>query len=151
QRFGNLYRRKVVPLVTPKSKAVITVSHYEQERIVRRLGINSERVHVVYNGINESRFNNLITSKEKDRVRNKYRLPENFILFLGNETARKNPEKVLEAYVRYASQGAQPLVLVTPGLSPAFISNKLRQLQATRMAQYIITPGYIADEDLPGL
>src|SRR5690349_22864165 len=33
QRFGNHYRRKVVPLVTPRSKAVITVSQYEKERI----------------------------------------------------------------------------------------------------------------------
>src|SRR5690606_1428115 len=33
QRFGNLYRRKVVPLVSPRSKCVITVSEYEKQRI----------------------------------------------------------------------------------------------------------------------
>ena len=32
QRFGNHYRRRVVPLITPRSKAIITVSEHEKQR-----------------------------------------------------------------------------------------------------------------------
>jgi glycosyltransferase involved in cell wall biosynthesis len=151
QRFGNHYRRRMVPIVTPKSKAVITVSQFEKERIIRRLGIPEEKVHVVYNGLNERRFNNTFSVKERNTVRQKYGLPQDFILFLGNEATRKNPGRVVEAYVRYAVNNARPMPLVAPGLSLNFILNKLKELGHAYDRQQILTPGYIADEDLPAL
>ena len=151
QRFGNHYRRKVVPLVTPRSRAVVTVSQYEKERIIQRLGINSDKVHVVYNGLNEKRFHQNITAEQKQIVKEKYHLPDEFILFLGNQTTRKNPLRAIEAYVKYVSECRKPFALVTPGLSKNFIVRKLRQLSFPYSSEMFITPGYIADEDLPAL
>jgi glycosyltransferase involved in cell wall biosynthesis len=151
QRFGNHYRRKVVPLVTPRSKAVITVSQYEKDRIVRSLGIKREKIHVVYNGINEARFTSEVSTMRKREVQNTYGLPDHFILFLGNESTRKNPGRVIEAYIKYAVQTDHPLPLVTPGLSQKFIRHKLRSLNYVYDPQRFITPGYISDHDLPVL
>lgn len=149
QQFGNYYRRKIVPLVTPKSQAIITVSHYERERIALRLGINKEKIHVIYNGINEQRFNRNISVARMAEVRNKYHLPQNFILFLGNQTTRKNPGRVIEAYAKYAATNESLLPIVTPGLSQRFVANKLHALKIPFNKEQYITPGYIADEDLP--
>jgi glycosyltransferase involved in cell wall biosynthesis len=148
QRFGNHYRRKVVPVVTPRSKAVITVSQYEKERIVKRLGIQPEKIHVVYNGINETRFNILHDQDEQEAVRKKYQLPQEFILFLGNTSSRKNPARAIEAYVKYANQTPRALGLVTPGLPENFVIQKLKELNYGYNPQQFITPGYIADQDL---
>lgn len=149
QRFGNLYRRRVVPLVTPRSKVIITVSHYEKERIMQRLDIPAEKIHVVYNGINEKRFHRRYTEQQQESVRNKYNLPREFILFLGNQTTRKNPARAIEAYVKYAAATEQPLAFVTPGLSKKFVVQTLRHLQVTYDPARFITPGYIDDADLP--
>jgi glycosyltransferase involved in cell wall biosynthesis len=149
QRAGNQYRRHFVPLVSPRSKAIITVSNYEKERIVSRLGIDESKIEVVYNGINEDRYKLYNDYKTLSRVRNDYKLPENFILFLGNPTGRKNPLGVLEAYVIYASKVANPLPLVTPGLTQKFIVNALNRLNFEFDPKRFITPGYIKDEDLP--
>ncbi|HEU5145545.1 MAG TPA: glycosyltransferase family 1 protein, partial [Chryseosolibacter sp.] len=149
QRFGNLYRRRVVPVVTPRSKAIITVSHYEKERIMQRLGIPGEKVHVVYNGINERRFHTRYSSEAQCDVLNKYGLPKEFILFLGNLTTRKNPARAIEAYVRYASATSEPLAFVTPGLSKKFVINTLKHLHFPYDPAQFITPGYIDDADLP--
>ncbi len=151
QRFGNHYRRKMVPLVTPRSKAVITVSQFEKERIVQRLGIPREKIHVVYNGINDQHFKNGFSPSERDAVRAKYQLPSEFILFLGNEASRKNPGRVIEAYVKYAADNDRGLPLVTPGLSQHFVVEKLRALNYSYNPAQFITPGYIADDDLPVL
>src|SRR5690349_10395502 len=84
QRWGNLYRRKLVPLVASRSKAIITVSNYEKERIVGRLGIEESKIEVIYNGLNENHFRIYNDPDALARVRQQYKLPENFILFLGN-------------------------------------------------------------------
>lgn len=149
QQFGNYYRRKLVPLVTPRSQAIITVSQYERDRIVQRLGIKREKIHVIYNGLNEKHFNRHWASNRLKEVQTKYDLPQEFILFLGNQTTRKNPGRVIEAYTKYAAATLAPLPLVTPGLSRKFIIQKLLQLNVPFNKQQFITPGYIADEDLP--
>ena len=149
QRFGNHYRRKIVPLVTPRSKVVITVSHYEKQRIIQRLHIDPDKIHVVYNGINEKRFNANYAPGQVESLKRKYRLPDDFILFLGNPSARKNPGRVIEAYVKYASRAAHPTALVSPGLPEKFVVDQLRDLNYPYNAAQFITPGYIADEDLP--
>lgn len=151
QQFGNLYRRKLVPLVTPRSQAIITVSHYERERIVQRLGIKREKIHVIYNGLNEIHFNRHASQEKRQQVRAKYQLPPEFILFLGNQTTRKNPARVIEAYAKYAAATSSPLPLVTPGLTRSFITHRLRQLDLPFDEERYITPGYIADVDLPVL
>lgn len=148
QRFGNHYRRKVVPLVTPRSKAVITVSQYEKERIVKRLGIHPDKIQVIYNGINEKRFKVTHDKEAQLAVRKKYQLPDEFVLFLGNTSFRKNPGRVIEAYVKYAAKNKQPLALVTPGLPDTFVIQKLKELNYPYNTRQFITPGYIEDQDL---
>lgn len=151
QQFGNYYRRKLVPLVTPRSQAIITVSQYERDRIVQRLGIKREKIHVIYNGLNEKHFNRHFAAHRLEEVRAKYNLPQDFILFLGNQTTRKNPGRVIEAYVKYAASTASPISLVTPGLSRKFIIQRLTQLNVPFNGEQFLTPGYIADQDLPVL
>lgn len=151
QRFGNHYRRKVVPVVTPRSEMVITVSQYEKDRIVRRLQMDPDKVQVVYNGINEDRFHANYGAISKSTVREKYGLPEDFILFLGNPATRKNPARVIEAYVNYASGSQKPMALVTPGLSEQYVREKLGKMQFPYSQKQFITPGYIEDADLPVL
>jgi glycosyltransferase involved in cell wall biosynthesis len=150
QRFGNHYRRRIVPLVTPKSEVVITVSEYEKDRIVSRLGIDPHRVHVVHNGINEKQFFQRKVT-DYDSLKVKYNLPEEYILFLGNTSYRKNSARVLEAYVKYTQQTKNPLPLVTPGLTKNYIAHKLSALKYPFDKSKFITPGYIADEDLPSI
>jgi glycosyltransferase involved in cell wall biosynthesis len=151
QQVGNYYRRKVVPMVTHKSDTVITVSHYEKERILERVKVDPKKIKVVYNGIDENRFRITDDPASDDRIRKKYNLPHRFILFLGNPAARKNALRVIEAYTIYASKNESPLPIVTPGLSANFISDQLSVLKQLDKIKSFITPGYIADEDLAGL
>lgn len=151
QRVGNQYRRKMVPLVSNRSKTIITVSKYEKDRIVSRLGIDEQKIEVIYNGINEQHFRVCKDKRVLDRVKTEYQLPDQYILFLGNQSGRKNPMGVIEAYLLYAAKVFKPLPLVAPGLSQKFIQQALRTLNGTYDPSLFITPGYIKDEDLPYL
>lgn len=150
QRFGNHYRRKMVPIVTPRSQIVITVSEYEKERIIQRLGIADQKIHVVYNGLDEKRFYPRPYNSHVS-VKRKYDLPEDFILFLGNTSFRKNADRVIEAYVQYSRKSDNPMALVAPGLTQDFIINKLSKYKFPFDKQKFITPGYILDQDLSSI
>ncbi|MBT1702580.1 glycosyltransferase family 4 protein [Chryseosolibacter indicus] len=148
QRFGNHYRRKVVPVVTPRSASVITVSEYEKKRIVSRLNIDERKIKVIYNGIDEDRFCIKDEPLLEGEVRKRYSLPDRFVLFLGNTAARKNALRAIEAYTIYASRVEKPLPIVTPGLPEKFISDHLASLNAQDKMKNFVCPGYIRDEDL---
>lgn len=149
QRFGNYYRRFIVPIVTRKSQAVITVSEYEKKRIVERLAIPEKNIHVIHNGIN-TRFQKNKDESALENFLRKYKLPKKYILFIGNNSHRKNPERVLEAYTKYCQKkGSDALALVTPGLSREFINRYLTRADLSSIQANFYTPGYIESNDLP--
>ena len=148
QRFGNQYRRKVVPIVTPRSHAVITVSNYEKERILKRIAIPEDKIRVIYNGIDDQRFRIHEDFSRLAEIKERYKLPQKFILFLGNTSARKNGLRVIEAYAMYASRTENPLPIVTPGLPSEFISDHLASINQVDKYKLFKSPGYIRDEDL---
>ncbi|MBN8577747.1 MAG: glycosyltransferase family 4 protein [Cytophagales bacterium] len=149
QRVGNYYRRCIVPHVTKKSRIIITVSDYEKKRIVERLSIPENKIHVIHNGIN-SRFRRITTPSLVNDFIQKYKLPDRYILFIGNNSHRKNPERVLDAYVNYcAANGSNALALVTPGLSKEFVDTHLKAVNQSQFRATIHTPGYIDSNDLP--
>jgi glycosyltransferase involved in cell wall biosynthesis len=149
QRFGNYYRRAIVPMVTKKSKAIITVSEYEKKRIVQRLDIPETKIHVIHNGIN-TRFRTNSDESAREYFLKKYKLPEKYILFIGNHSHRKNPERVLEAFAQYrATKGSDSLALVTPGLSKEFVNQYLKTQNQLHIQGNCYSPGYIESNDLP--
>lgn len=151
QQVGNLYRRKIVPMSVRQSQAIITVSNYEKDRIVSRLGVDEKKIEVIYNGIDEEQFRICTDQKIFNRVQNEYKLPNDYILFIGNTAGRKNSLGAIEAYLMYLSKATNPLPLVTPGLSRSFIIQTLKKLNALYDPAKFITPGYVKDEDLPYL
>lgn len=149
QRFGNYYRRFIVPIVSKKSQAIITVSEHEKHRIIERLQIPENRIHVIHNGIN-SRFKKIDDKYILESFTQKYNLPEQYILFIGNNSYRKNPERVLQAFAKYCNKKKpNALALVTPGLSRNYVNEYLKIINEEGVQNHIYTPGYIDSNDLP--
>jgi glycosyltransferase involved in cell wall biosynthesis len=151
QQFGNYYRRHLVPVITPKSEAVITVSNYEKARILDRIRVDEKKIRVIYNGIDDKRFHIHHDAQQISKVKERYELPSEFILFIGNTAARKNALKVIEAYALYASKSEHPIPIVTPGLTEKFIADHLHTLSQRNKIKHFVTPGYVRDEDLATL
>ena len=50
QNMGWLYRRLVVPRILGKCRRIITVSEFEQQNIINKLGLSKQQVAMIYNG-----------------------------------------------------------------------------------------------------
>ena len=84
QKFGNAYRRLIVPRVIKKSRKIITVSHFEKNRIGEFFGMKGDsRLTAVYNGVSDY-FKPVTDQATLLRVKQKYHLPDHYFFFLGN-------------------------------------------------------------------
>jgi len=77
---------------------IITVSENTKDDIVKLLKVNPEKIEVIYSAISEQfrkvNYDNIRLAE----VRQKYKLPNTYILFLGTLEPRKNVEGVIRAY-----------------------------------------------------
>jgi glycosyltransferase involved in cell wall biosynthesis len=148
QNFGNLYRRLVVPRIVERSELIITVSEFEKRLIRERLEIPEEKVKVVYNGVH-SRFHQQYTQEELQTFRNKYKLPADFLLFLGNKAPKKNTVNVIKAFAKYCVEERDPLPLVVLDYEPEQMHQLLNKFRYGSCMNNMFFPGYISPEEMP--
>jgi len=86
-------------------------------------------------------------------IKKKYSLPEHFVLYLGGYDVRKNVKALLHAYTWVSNTLADQYPLVLGGQLPkketAFYPDPLRMARELGIEEYVVTPGWIAEEDLP--
>ncbi len=149
QRFGNLYRRWNVPIVAKKARHLITVSRFEKERIDAFFQFSPEKVIVIYNGVRPH-----FKSVERDAARHtldKYNLPEEFILFLGNTDPKKNLKNVLLAFQSFLKESNSSIKMVMPDFGEDNLMDLLNSINAPEIRKNIFLTGYIQNEILPNL
>ena len=148
QNFGNLYRRIVVPKLVEKSDLVITVSEFEKRLIRERFEVPEEKVKVLYNGVQE-RFHIKHTAEALQKFRERFSLPSEFILFLGNLAPKKNTVNVIKAYMHYCKQQASPLPIVMLDYSREKVASVLKQQNFLDCLKNFHFPGYISPLEMP--
>ena len=147
QKFGNLYRRLIVPTVARTSKAVVTVSNYEKERIKNFLGLTNE-LYAIYNGVGE----HFKVIEDKDvllAARIKYNLPERFLFFLGNTDPKKNTPNVLRAFAEINRKSDIAYKLVMLDFDENALLAILKNIGCTEIRKDIVMTGYVPNAELP--
>ncbi|MDG2431850.1 glycosyltransferase family 1 protein [Flavobacterium sp.] len=151
QKFGNIYRKLLVPLVVKKSKKVITVSHFEKNRIGEFFKIKgSSKLDAIYNGVSEH-FMPITDRDELLRVKNKYNLPENYFFFLGNTDPKKNTKGTLKAFSDFLKQTKSNHKLVMLDYDKTELSKILVDIKDPELINHIVLTGYVVNTDLPAI
>lgn len=148
QEMGWHYRRLVVPRILKKCRKIITVSHFECNRIRKALNIPAGHITAIYNGYN-AHFRPL-PETDMNIVR-RYIPEKDFIFFLGNTDPKKNAARVLKAYSLYLRQSAVKRPLLIADLKEEYIDQLLQQEGIADIKQHLHYPGYIANSDLATL
>lgn len=151
QKSGNVYRKLIVPRIVKKSHKIITVSHFEKERIARFFNMKGDhRLTAIYNGVGEY-FKPVVDSQELKRVKEKYNLPDHFFFFLGNTDPKKNTKGTLKAFVDFVRATDSDMQLVMLDYDRAELAGILSDLEAPDFASRIHLTGYVVNTDLPAI
>lgn len=154
---------RLVSLTAKRAHAVLTDSHASRQDIVRHLGIPSQRVHAVLLAAAD-RFQPVADPAELARVRAKYGLPQDFILYLGGFDVRKNVAMLVQAYARWVraetARAGGPVILPIPrlviaGKLPAedtpFTPDPRRAVAHEAISDRVLFTGWIDEADKPAL
>ncbi len=128
--------------------AIIADSENTRRDVMRLTGIPSERITVIPLGV-DPRFHAAQPAEALARVRQRYGLPEAFILYIGTLEPRKGLDTLLAAFVQAASTLAHDLVVV--GKKGWYTEHLFNQVRVFGLEKRVHFTGYVADEDLPAL
>jgi glycosyltransferase involved in cell wall biosynthesis len=79
-----------------KADLIVAISEQTKSDIVSFLGINESKIKVIYQGCQEV-FKNQYTSTQKEAVKQKFQLPNTFVLNVGTIEERKNALTIVKA------------------------------------------------------
>ena len=151
QKFGNIYRKLIVPSVVKKSEQIITVSNFEKNRIATFFSIKSDkRLTAVYNGVSDH-FKPVYDIKELKRVKVKYKLPDKYFFFLGNTDPKKNTKGTLEAFSGFLKQTKSDYKLVMLDYDRIELEKILVEIGDKQLINEIVLTGYVNNTDLPAI
>jgi glycosyltransferase involved in cell wall biosynthesis len=117
-----------------------------QHDLTKYYGIDPAKIQVVYPGSDE----NLQPVRNVDKlasVRQKYNLPETYLLFLGTLQPRKNIARLVQAFDRWRKVSSHPDMVLALGGKAGWLFDPTR-IEGVENVQIL---GYIADEDIAAL
>ncbi len=157
---GGVLQRAYASLVraaAANAAAILTDSEFSRQDILRLLPVEAQRVHVVPLAVDSSYTPN-IEETDRQRVIERYDLPESYVLYLGGYDARKNIETLLQVYVWCGESIGEEFPLVvnaephTPVVTNGGERMTLAQMAETlEVSEYLRYIGRVAEEDKPAL
>ncbi len=147
---ASLYYWRYVALPSARrAKRIVTVSHHARQEIARELHLPLERIETVYNSIGDQ-FKAAVSLESIERVRARYHLSQQYILFVSTLQARKNVSALIRAFEQLASALPDAQLVLAGGIS-ANSETIVRDAEQSPVAARICLTGRVADEDLPAL
>jgi glycosyltransferase involved in cell wall biosynthesis len=133
-----LYAKGMFTALRYKADAILSVSNFTANELVRLAGIDQKRINVVHNGVDKSWFN-----LRKDQ--NPYNKP--FLLYVGNVKPHKNLVALIKAFELIIDKIPHDLIIV--GKKEGFITkDNLVFDKASVLGDRVHFTGYVKDDML---
>lgn len=135
-----------------RSEGIIADSYASKKDIQKFCDIDENRIHVVYLAAGEQYKK--IPRSEQEKIKKKYKLPDNFVLYVGDVTFNKNLPRLVKAVTKVN----QPLVMVGKALGDADVDTGNVWMKDLRYTKELIKEnpmitllGFVPNEDLVAL
>ena len=122
--------------------ALLTVSAFSRDELVKHYQADAAKVHVVPNGVGAAW--RPARAADQRRIRREYQLPETFVLYLGSLEPKKNLNLLLAAQAQLAAAGVAPL-LVLAGARGGPEYDLPGAIQRRGLAELVRVLGYVPE------
>jgi glycosyltransferase involved in cell wall biosynthesis len=148
-KFSDLFfLRLLIPLALRRADKIIAVSQFTRDEISKYYKINPKKVAYIYNAVADNFLKQTFTKNELERIKQKYQLPDKFILYLGTLQPRKNIPVLIEAYVKIRNKIPEIKLVLAGGRGHNYDLRINKTIKAGKLnASDVVFPGFIAEED----
>lgn len=148
-KFTDLFFLKLLlPLSFKRADKIIGVSRFTQDEIIKYYKIDPRKVSFIHNAASDDFLAQEISPEKIEKVRQKYGLPKNYILYIGTLQPRKNLPALVESMVLLKSQGILDIKLVIAGGKGHNYDRKIGEaVEKNKLSSDIFFPGFIDEKD----
>ena len=125
------------------------ISQYTKRDIQELLHIPEEKITVLYDACSQA-MHPVTDQAEFKSLRDRYGLPERFVLFVGNSNPRKNLRRLMEAFDRVKDRTDLPHQLIIAG-EQGWKFSREQALSGLKHPESIRFIGFVPDEQMPAL
>ncbi len=144
------YARTSIAMAARTATRIMTVSESSKRDIMAFFGTPAEKIDVIYNSYDE-RFGVGPGADEIQRVRERYQLDDDFVLYAGNVKPHKNLERLIDAFHLVRKRGLDHVKLVMTGDDISKYASLRRAVHRHQLHKYVRFLGYLPEETLAAL
>ncbi len=130
-----------------RADRILTISHFSADDISRTYGVPREKISVAYPAVSPA-FQPGDKQKARIHLAARYKLENEFLLYVGRIQARKNLVQLIEAYARVRQRGATAKLVIV-GKSDYDSKQVFDKIADLGLHDAVFSPGYVPQEDLP--
>jgi len=107
------YYQYFFPRFINKANRICTVSEFSKSEIINTYKLSADKIDVVYNGSGSNFIP--ISDREQKKIKDKYTDGKEYFLFIGPIHPRKNPENLINAFIKFKDSSNSNIKLVMAG------------------------------------
>jgi glycosyltransferase involved in cell wall biosynthesis len=145
------YAKIVFKAAAYLSDHITTISYFSKEEIIKYTKVKAEKISVIHLGIDNTLFRKIDNNQDKTILKNKYNLPDKYILFVGNVKPHKNLKGLILAF-KHAENKLKDYKILIVGKKEGFITGDkevFSLIEKSELIDKITFTGYVSTEDLP--
>jgi len=128
------------------SKKILAISEATSRDIVRHYPFASKKVVVTELGFDSSKFTSKVPHKDVRRIKERYNIVDDYILYLGTLKPNKNVEGLIEAFFNISSDFPR-VMLVIAGKKGWMFENIFKKVKELGIEDRIIFTDFFPEED----
>ena len=143
------YRTKLAdPITAKKADKIITVSNNSKKDIIKFLKVKSDKIEVIYNGVDQNIFHKL-SDEEIIEFKKTKNLSSGYILYVGTiDNPGKNSITLIKSYIHLRENGLYFGKLVLCGMPGSGYDDVFNYANSSKFKNDIIFTGYVSDSEL---
>jgi glycosyltransferase involved in cell wall biosynthesis len=146
-RTALAYARTSITLAAKRSTRILTGSESAKRDILRFVDVPAGKIDVIYHAC-DPRFRATPDEEAVARVRERFQLQDQFVLYAGNVKPHKNLERLIEAFHIVRSRGLDHLKLILIGDDISKYTALRRAVHRHQLHKYVRFLGFLPLETL---
>lgn len=148
KKLNYIFLNQAMPLFVKRADHIITISESSKRDLIEHYHTPPEKISVIYEAAAPD-FRPP-TAVQINAAKNRYHLPEQFLLVVGTIEPRKNYSRLIEALMQLRAKHPD-LKLVVVGSKGWLYESFFQKIADLNATDHVIFTGFVSDEDLPAV
>ncbi len=146
-RLQLFFLKTIIRVSAKRAKRILTLSEKVRSDIIKHYKVPEDRISIVYHGVNNEAFYRRERA-DKEKIKEKYSLPERFVLYLASSLPHKNYMRLLIAFKEVVAEYPD-LCLVLIGTREYGSPEIVKKIAELNLEENVIMLGWLPYEDIP--